>query len=324
MKFHSKRETVIAVSKGFDEIAAELEAQGWHKEAELLRRFPRSALDDELVKGMFVAVVSVRDIERAEKVARQLVSFAPENPFAHLAFCLVKLRQGQTLEAAKAFEQAIHFASTFPAYRSQRIHWLCLQGRLDEARKFLHETVKEFADRWEVQRAQAHLWLSGKQTRQRLNQTAELLTKLVRYRPNDAIIHALLVQAYEKLDDRKRAIEHLRLMARNLPALTFTDVDAFIAHQVAKQSLATRFSWLRPSWFVERFFLRWLPPKYFAAIATGWVAVALLLAGLRFVAPTPIYTFALLIAVMAFAYDRFASPILLWLLKSIYSNEGKK
>lgn len=299
----------------FDKIAAEMELQGWHKEAELLRRFPRSAWDDEFVKGMFIAAVSVRDIERAEKVAKKLVSLAPESPFAHLALSLVKLRQGQTLEAAKAFDQARHLASTFPAYRSQKIHWLCLQGKLEEAKRLFRETAKEFSDRWEVQRAQAHLWLWGNQTSERLNRSLDLLSRLVRRQPKDAISHALLAQAFVKIGDRKRAIEHLRLMAKNLPTLTFNDVDAFIAHQVAKQSLATCFSLLRPNWLVERFFLRWLPPKYFAAVAISWTAVAILLATLKVVAPTPVYSFALFVAVTMFVYERLACPLLLWLLR---------
>jgi hypothetical protein len=74
----------MTANREFDELAAEFEAKGWHREAELLKRFPRTAWDDQLVKGMFIAAVSVRDISRAEKVAQQLVRFAPENPFRPL------------------------------------------------------------------------------------------------------------------------------------------------------------------------------------------------------------------------------------------------
>lgn len=186
----------MTANREFDELAAEFEAQGFHREAELLRRFPRTAWDDELVKGMFVASVSIRDTLRAEKVAQQLVRFAPENPFAYLALCLVKLKQGQTHEAAKAFDRALHFASTFPTYRAQKIHWLCLQGKLDEARQVLRDTMKEYADRWEVQRARAHVLVSSeRQAASEVKQAIELLERLARIHPNDPITHALLAQA---------------------------------------------------------------------------------------------------------------------------------
>ncbi len=298
----------------FDEIAAELESQGWHKEAELLRRFPRSAWDDELVKGMFIAAVSVRDIERAEKVAQRLIAFAPENPFAHLAFCLVKLRQGQTDEAAKAFDRALHFASTLPAYRAQKIHWLCLQGKLDEAQQILRGTLKEYPDRWEVQRAQAHFWLSRpKLSPERTKQAIDLLKRLVRYHPNDAPTHALLAQAFWKLGERGQAKEHLRLMAKNLPTLTFTDAEAFVAWGIAKATLATCFPWLKPNWLLERFLLRWLPPRYFVAVGTLWGTVALILAVLKFVLPTSVFGFLVGITGLGFIYNRFADAFTLLL-----------
>ncbi|MCS7191966.1 MAG: hypothetical protein NZ937_03145 [Armatimonadetes bacterium] len=313
----------MKLERELEEITVELERQGWHKEAELLRRFPRSAFyfDDEFVKGVFVATVSIRDLKRAEKLAQRLVFLAPENPFAYLAFSLVKLRQGKVSEAAKAFDRARYFASSFPAYRSQKIHWLCLQGKLDEGRKILRETEREFSDRWEVQRAQAHFWLSGKPNPERLNRAIELLSKLVRRQPNDSIVHALLAHAFVKLGDRKRAIEHLRLMAKNLTTLNFVDADAFIANQVAKETLAIFFPWLRLSWLVECFFSRWLPPRYFVAVGVFWMTVAFLLAALNFVAPTPIYILTLSFAIAAFFYDRLVNPLIIWWLRS--SSKGK-
>ena len=305
----------MAVNRDFDEIAAELESQGLHNEAELLRRFPRSAWDDELVKGMFVAAVCVRDVSRAEKVARKLVSFAPENPFAHLAFSLVKLRQGQTDEAAKAFDRALYFASTFPAYRSQKIHWLCLQGKLQEARQILRETLREYRDRWEVQRAQAHLWLSSQQVNpERMKQAIELLQKLIRNHPNDSITNALLAQAFWRTGELAKARNHLRLMAKHLPALTFTDVDAFIAWEVAKQTLATCSVWFRPNWLLERFLLRWLPPRYFVAVGILWASIALVLAVLKNFVPFSVFAFLVVAASLAFAYNRFVDNFVFWLL----------
>jgi len=328
MQFGRSEREMIA--NRFDELAAEFEAQGWHREAELLRRFPRTAWDDELVKGMFVAAVSVRDISRAEKVAQQLVRFAPENPFAHLALCLVKLRQGQTDEAAKAFDRALHFASTFPTYRAQKIHWLCLQGKLDEAKQVLRDTMKEYADRWEVQRARAHVLASSEwRVASKLKQAIELLERLARLHPNDPITHALLAQAVwrdegrgtrdeekerQRVARRKRVMGHLRLMAKNLPTLNFTNVDAFIAWEVANQTLTERFPWLKPNWLLERFLVRWLPPRYFVAVGILWGAIAVFLAMAKpFLPPT---LFALLVAVasLAFIYNRFTALLLIWLL----------
>jgi predicted Zn-dependent protease len=305
----------MATERNFDEIAAEMEAQGLTKEAELLRRFPRSAWDDELVKGMFVAAVCVRDTSRAEKVARRLVSFAPENPFAHLALCLVKLRQGQTEEAAKAFDRALHFASTFPAYRSRRIHWLCLQGKVEEARQVLRETLKEHPDRWEVQRAQAHLWLSSPQISPlKIKRTVDLLKHLFLRHPEDAITSALLAQALWKSGEHTQAINQLRAIARNLPTLTFTDADSFIAWGVAKEALATCFPWLRPNWCLEKFLLRWLPPRYFVAVGILWFSVALILAGLKFLVPPNLFSALVAIASLVFLYNRFADNFVLWLI----------
>lgn len=305
----------MAMEGSFDEIAAEMEAQGLTKEAELLRRFPRSAWNDELVKGMFVAAVFVKDTLRAEKVARQLVSFAPESPFAHLALCLVKLRQGQTEEAAKAFDRALHFASTFPAYRSQRIHWLCLQGKLKEARKILLETLKEYPDRWEVQRAQAHVWLSSPQVSpSKIKRTVDLLKQLFLYHPKDAITNALLAQALWKSGEHAQAINQIRTVARNLPTLTFTDADSFIAWEVTKEVLATYFPWLKPNWFLEKFLLRWLPPRYFVAVGVLWFAVALILAGLKSFVPSSLFSVLVAIASLAFLYNRFADNLVLWLI----------
>ncbi|MCX7969329.1 MAG: tetratricopeptide repeat protein [Armatimonadetes bacterium] len=311
----------MAVNGRFEEIAAELEAQGWHKEAELLRRFPRSAWDDELVKGMFVAAVSVRDIERAEKVARQLVTFAPENPFAYLALCLVKLRQGQTDEAAKAFDRALHFASTLPTYRAQKVHWFCLQGKLKEARQILRETLKEYSDRWEIQRAQAHLWLSRPQLSfDRAKRAVDLLKRLVRLHPDDAATHALLAQALWNLGERKQAKKHLRAMAENLPTLTFTDTDSFVVWEIAKATLATCFVWLKPNWLLERFLLRWLPPRYFVAVGTFWGAVALILAVLKPFVPTTVFAVLVVIAGLGLVYNRFADAFLLWFLRRIHDS----
>ncbi|MFA0783897.1 tetratricopeptide repeat protein [Fervidibacter sacchari] len=327
----------MTANREFDELAAEFEAQGLHREAELLRRFPRTAWDDELVKGMFVASVSIRDTLRAEKVAQQLVRFAPENPFAYLALCLVKLKQGQTHEAAKAFDRALHFASTFPTYRAQKIHWLCLQGKLDEARQVLRDTMKEYADRWEVQRARAHVLVSSeRQAASEVKRAIELLERLVRLYPNDPITHALLAQAVwrdegrgtgdeEKegrqvansewrMAKREQAMRHLRLMAKNLPTLNFTDVDAFIAWEVANQTLAECFPWLKPNWLLERFFVRWLPPRYFVAVGILWGTVATLLAIAKLFLPPTLFASLVAIASLAFVYNRFAVPVLVWLL----------
>jgi Flp pilus assembly protein TadD len=325
MRF-GRAEKEMAANREFDEIAAEFEAQGFHREAGLLRRFPRTAWDDELVKGMFIAAVSVRDISRAEKVAQQLVKFAPENPFAHLALCLVKLRQGQTDEAAKAFDRALHFASTFPTYRAQKIHWLCLQGRLSEAKQVLRDTMKEYADRWEVQRARAHfLANSDCQMANRVKQAVELLERLARLHPNDPITHALLAQAIWKeqqrmassrwrMEKRKQAIRHLRLMAKNLPTLNFTDIDAFIPWQIANQTLAECFLWLKPNWLLERFLVRWLPPKYFVAVGILWGTVAVLLAIAKLFLPPNLFALLVAFASLAFVYNRFSVPVLVWLL----------
>jgi len=327
----------MASNREFDELAAEFEAQGFHREAELLRRFPRTAWDDELVKGMFIAAVSIRDTLRAEKIAHQLVRFAPENPFAYLALCLVKLKQGQTLEAAKAFDRALHFASTFPTYRAQKIHWLCLQGKLDEARQVLRDTMKEYADRWEVQRARAHVLANSEwRVASKLKQAIKLLERLARLHPNDPITHALLAQAIwrgegrgtgdeEKrerrvansewrMEKRKQAMRHLRLMAKNLPTLTFTDVDAFIAWEVANQTLAECFPWLKPNWLLERFLVRWLPPRYFTAVGILWGAVAVFLAIAKLFLPPHLFALLVAVASLAFAYNRFSTPLLLWLL----------
>ncbi|MGQ9461815.1 MAG: tetratricopeptide repeat protein [Candidatus Fervidibacter sp.] len=307
----------MEVGREFEKIAAELESQGWHREAELLRRFPRSAWDDKLVKGMFVAAVCVRDISRAEKIAYRLVSFAPENPFAYLALSIVKLREGQIVEAAKAFDRALHFASTVPAFKARKIHWLCLQGKLEEAKQNLRETLKEYADRWEVQRARAHIWLSSRQVnRERLKRTIELLSRLVRFHPEDTIAHALLAQAFWKLGDRKSVDKHVRLMAKHLPHLTFTDVNAFIAWGVAKRTLADRYIWLRPNWLLEKALLRWMPPHYFVALGILWGMVALILAVAKIFLPTNIFTSLVALSSLAFVYNRFIEPLLLWLLKS--------
>jgi len=327
----------MIVNREFDELVAEFEGQGWHREAELLKRFPRTAWDDELVKGMFVAAVSVRDLSRAEKVARQLVRFAPENPFAYLALCLVKLKQGQTVEAAKAFDRALHFASTFPTYRAQKIHWLCLQSKLDEARQVLRDTMKEYADRWEVQRARAHVWVSSEwRAASRLKQAIELLERLARLHPNDSITHALLAQAIcrdegrgtrgegkeeqrvasseWRMEKRKQAMRHLRLMAKNLPTLNFTDVDAYIAWEVANQTLAECFPWLKPNWLLERFLVRWLPPEYFIAVGILWGTVAILLAIAKLFLPPTLFALLVAVASLAFVYNRFTALLLIWLL----------
>jgi predicted Zn-dependent protease len=326
----------MTANREFDELAAEFEAKGWHREAELLKRFPRTAWDDQLVKGMFIAAVSVRDISRAEKVAQQLVKFAPENPFAHLALCLVKLKKGQTVEAAKAFDRALHFASTFPTYRAQKIHWLCLQGKLDEARQILRDTMKEYADRWEVQRARAHVLVSSEwQAASGMKRAIELLERLVRLHPDDPITHALLAQAIWRDEGRgtggegkerqrvassewrvkrKRVMEHLRLMAKNLPTLNFTDVDAFIAWQVANQTLTECFRWLKPNWLLERILVRWLPPRYFAAVGILWGTVAVLLAIAKLFLPPTLFALLVAVASLAFTYNRFSTPLLIWLL----------
>lgn len=323
----------MTVDREFDELASELESQGWHREAELLRRFPRTAWDDEFVKGMFIAAVSVRDTGRAERIARQLVRLAPENPFAYLALCLVKLRQDQTVEAAKAFDRALHFASTFPTYRAQKIHWLCLQGKWGEARQILRDTMKGYADRWEIQRAKAHVLLgSGKVDS--LKQAIKELERLARLHPNDPITHALLAQALRiackrqslTVDDegreeiRERIAKHLQLMAKNLPELTFNDTAAFIPWKVATQTLAEYFGWLKPVWFLERFLIRWLPPRYFIVEGVLWFSVALFLAAAKFFLPKGFFNLLVCGAGLAFVHHHFSVPLLVWL----HTREAKR
>ncbi len=301
----------MASANEFDRLAAELEALGWQKEAALVRRFPRAAWNDELLKGMFVAATNVRDLKRAEKIAQRMVAFAPDNPFAHLALCLVKLRQGAVEEAARAFDRACHFASSLPTYRAQKIHWLCLQGKITDARKLLRETVKEFADRWEVQRAQAHVWLAEG----RVEPAVAFLKQLARRHPNDPFTHALLAQGLLQAGRRHEAFQHLQLMAKHLPPVTFTDQDAFLAHALAKQALALWQKWLRPNWWWERWWLRWLPPHYFVAIGTFWFAVAILLAVLKLLLPSQAFIAVVGAAVAAFLYNRCADLFVLWRLR---------
>ncbi len=295
----------------FDRIAAELEAQGWHWEAALLRRFPRTAWEDELLKGMFVAATNVRDAKRAEKIAHRMLQFAPDNPFAHLALCLVRLRQGKVEEAAQAFDRACHFASSLPIHFSRKVHLLCLQGKTDEARQVVRAAWKEFADRWEVQRARAHVWLSlGR--RERALQT---LQHLVRNRPNDAISNALLAQGLFQTGQYAAARKQLRKMAKHLPTLTFTDMEAFLAHALAKQAVSLWQRWLRPSWWWEQIWLRWLPPRYFFAIGAFWGTIAVLLALLKLTLPTNWFVLIVTVVSLAFVYERFAPLIVLWWLR---------
>ncbi len=301
----------MASANEFDRLAAELEVLGWQKEAALVRLFPRTAWDDELLKGMFVAATNVRDLRRAEKIAQRMVAFAPDNPFAHLALCLVKLRQGAMEEAARAFDRACHFASSLPTYRAQKIHWLCLQGKVADAKKLLRETVKEFADRWEVQRAQAHVWLAEG----RVEQAVALLKRLARLRPNEPAVHALLAQGLLQAGARQEALSHLRTMAKHLPQVTFADQDAFLAYALAKQTLALWQKWLRPNWWWERWWLGWLPPRYFIAQGIFWLAVATLLAALKLVVPSQAFVALVGAAVAVFLYDRCANLLVLWRLR---------
>lgn len=295
----------------FEGVASELETQGWHREAQLLRRFPRSAWDDELVKGMFIAATTVRDLHRAEKLAQRLIAFAPDNPFAYLALCIVRLRQKRLTEAAQAFDNACYFASTLPVYRAQKVHWLCVKGKLDEAQEVLLRTQRDFPDRWEVQRSQAHLWLALGHT----ERATRLLRRIVRHRPADAIAHALLAQAFWRLGERQGADDHLRLMAKHLPTLTFTDAEKFVAYAVAKETLATRFWFLRPFWWWERKFLRLPPQKYFVTVGAFWFTVAIILALLNFVTSDAV--FRLLVGATAAwcLYTRFADAILIWWMR---------
>lgn len=301
----------MTTSHEFDMLADELERQGWRQEAALLRRFPRAAWDDDLVRGMFVAATNVKDVRRAEKIARRLVAFAPDNPFAHLALALVLLRAEKVGEAARAFERACHFASTFPHYRAQKIHLACLLDRLEEAQRLLRETLKEFADRWEVQLAQAHVWLASGKTEQALR----LLRKIVRHRPANPLAYALLTQALWQQGAREQAKETLRQMAKFLPPLSFTDATAFLAHALAKQTLAFCLCWLRPKWWIERWWLKWQLPRYFLAVGILWGTVAVLLACLRFLLPLPFPPLLTILALMAFLYERFGDAFILWRLR---------
>ncbi len=295
----------------FEAAAAKLEEQGWHKEAALLRRFPRSAWDDELVKGMFVAATTVRDLRRAENLAQRLIAFEPDNPFAHLALCVVRLRQKRLAEANQAFDRAKYFASTLPVYSAQKVHWLCVKGSLEEGQGILLRTQRDFKDRWEVKRAQAHFWLALGHT----ERAARLLLRIVRHRPADTIAHALLMQAFWRLGERHRADEHLRLMAKHLPKLTFTDTEAFVAHAVAKETLATRFVLLRPFWWWERRFLLLPPRRYFVAVGAFWGAVAIALGLFKVAVPEIPFMLSVAVAASWCLYTRFTDAILIWWLR---------
>lgn len=303
----------------FDKLAETLEKEGWDKEAEMLRRFPRSAWDDELVRGMFVAAMTVKDLCRAEKVARRLIAFAPDNPFAYLALVIVHLRQRRLAEAAQAFERATHFASTLPNYRSLKVHWLCLQERINEAQAILRETMREFSDRWEVQRAQAHFWLAtGRQgDRETRWQAVQLLQSIVRNHPDDAIAHALLSQGLWRLGEGRQADGHLQQAAKHLPSLTFTDTDAFVAHSIVKQVLSERFLWLRLLWCWERLFLRLPPKRYFALVGGFWGSVAILLALLKLVVTPSLFPFLVGIGAVWCFYTCFADTVVLWWMRIV-------
>ncbi|MFA0765367.1 MAG: hypothetical protein BDTLLHRC_000320, partial [Candidatus Fervidibacter sp.] len=108
-------ETMVSELTGeWERLAEEMRQAGYEREAQWLRRFPRTAWDDALVRGLFVAVTSVRDVRQAEKLAHRLLAIAPENPFAHLALSLVHLRAGRIPQSVQAFDKALRLASTFP------------------------------------------------------------------------------------------------------------------------------------------------------------------------------------------------------------------
>lgn len=299
----------------WDAIAQALRDAGMVSEAVTVPRFPRTALDDPLVRGLFVAATSIRDVDRAEKLARQLIAFAPENPFAYLALSLVHLRAGRLPDAVKAFDRAVRQASSLPRYLSLRVHWLCLRGEQQQARRVLRDLLRTAPDRWETQRAFAHWLLAAQRPRERALQR---LLSLAASHPDDPITIALLTQALLHCGDREGADQRLRRIARCLPPLTFSDFDAFVAHILVKQTLARRFWWLRPLWGWERLWLMSPPQRYFVAIAALWGTVAIVLAGLHTVCPPFVAHLLTAAAVLWCLYTRCADVMLLswWRHKS--------
>lgn len=296
----------------WERFAEAMRQAGYEREAQWLRHFPRTALDDELVRGLFIAATSVRDLRRAEKLARHLLAIAPENPFAHLALSLVHLRAGRIPESAQAFDKALRLASTFPAHLSLKVHWLCLLGRPTQARPILRTLLRQFPERWETQRALAHFrmglpfpsaWV------------AEALKRIATTHPDDAITHALLAKALLKKGEREKADEHLRQMARHLLPFSFDDQNAFITYALAKEVLAERFSWLRPFWWWERKFLRLPPRHFFTLVGIFWAVVALCLALAHVLLPSVSTKLLILVITLFCAYTRFADLLTLWWLR---------
>ena len=306
-------ETMVSELTGeWERLAEEMRQAGYEREAQWLRRFPRTAWDDALVRGLFVAVTSVRDVRQAEKLAHRLLAIAPENPFAHLALSLVHLRAGRIPQSVQAFDKALRLASTFPAHLSLKVHWLCLLGRRREARPILRTLLREFPDRWETQRALAHF---GMALPHRLTWAMQRLMEIHQTHPDDAITHALLAEGFWRKGEREKADEHLRRMARHLPSLALDDQSAFVAHALAKRVLAERFVWLRPFWWWERQFLRLPPRRYFTLVGIFWAGVAICLALAHALSPS-IGTKLLILAVTLFcAYTRFADLLTLWWLR---------
>ncbi|MFA0752088.1 MAG: hypothetical protein SLRJCFUN_002491 [Candidatus Fervidibacter sp.] len=304
--------TVSELATEWERFAEAMRQAGYEREAQWLRHFPRTALDDELVRGLFIAATSVRDVRQAEKLVHRLLAIAPENPFAHLALSLVHLRAGRIPESAQAFDKALRLASTFPAHLSLKVHWLCLLGRHTQARPILRTLLRQFPERWETQRALAHFRMDL------LSHSAwvmEALEKLAATHPDDAITRALLAKGFLRRGEREKADEHLRQMARHLLPFSFDDQSAFIAHALAKEVLAERFGWLRPFWWWERKFLR-LPPRHsFILVGIFWTVVAICLALIHALSPSIGTKFFILAATLFCAYTRFADLLTLWWLR---------
>jgi len=306
------KKTVSELATEWERFAEAMRQAGYEREAQWLRHFPRVALDDELVRGLFIAATSVRDVRQAERLAHRLLAIAPENPFAHLALSLVHLRAGRIPQSVQAFDKALRLASTFPAYLSLKVHWLCLLGRPREARPILRTLLREFPDRWETQRALAHFRMA---LPHRLTWAMQRLMEIHQTHPDDAITHALLAEGFWRKGEWGKADEHLRRMARHLLPFSFDDQSAFIAHALAKGVLAERFVWLRPFWWWERQFLRLPPRRYFTLGGIFWAGVAICLALAHALSPS-IGTELLILAVTLFcAYTRFADLLTLWWLR---------
>lgn len=309
--------TVSELAREWEHFAEEMRKAGYEREAQWLRRFPRTAWDDALVRGLFVAATNVRDLRQAEKLARRLLAIAPENPFAHLALSLVHLRAGQIPRSIQAFDKALRLASTFPAHLSSKVHWLCLLGRRREARPILRTLLREFPDRWETRRALVHF---GMELPHRLTWAMQQLREINQMHPDDAITHALLAKGFWQKGERKKADECLQQMARCLPSIALDDQRAFICHALAKKVLAERFVWLRPLWWWELRFLRLPPRRYFTLVGIFWASVAICLALAHALLPSVGIKLLTLAVTLFCAYTRFADLLTLcWLRHKVKS-----